>query len=336
MSILSMLFPSPDWIVGVSALELCLKNCSWVTEKVMNLYLWDAGTDSGTTYLSPKKPTIPQERIHRITSTTPNLANSPFYDPNGGRMKPFARLTVSRQRIYEKLCGENSTFYYEEEDTRSEHLKDIHLDSFFIFFFLLSDDCKVTEWTVFGPCSVSCGEGIRKRTRNYMYERAKESNCNMKLVEKEKCGAKCINNVSCETTSWSEWSPCNVTCGKGIRTRTRKFLHRMARKLCNTNDLMQTEPCVGPLHNCADAQISQNPSSCTGPFCSDTENEMCSVTNWSEWSPCIQKCGKGFKIRSRVYTNPYASKNVCNISLIQSLECIGEPCPVQIDAQSKW
>jgi spondin-1 len=43
--------PSPDWIVGVSGLELCLKNCSWVDAKVLNLYPWDAGTDSGVSYI---------------------------------------------------------------------------------------------------------------------------------------------------------------------------------------------------------------------------------------------------------------------------------------------
>lgn len=42
--------PSPDWIVGVSGLELCRRNCSWVEYKVLNLYPWDAGTDSGITY----------------------------------------------------------------------------------------------------------------------------------------------------------------------------------------------------------------------------------------------------------------------------------------------
>lgn len=50
MSLVSMLGPSPDWIVGVSALELCSRNCSWVENKTLNLYPWDAGTDSGITY----------------------------------------------------------------------------------------------------------------------------------------------------------------------------------------------------------------------------------------------------------------------------------------------
>lgn len=52
MSIVSMIDPSPDWIVGVSGLELCLRNCSWIESKVLNLYPWDVGTDDGITYLA--------------------------------------------------------------------------------------------------------------------------------------------------------------------------------------------------------------------------------------------------------------------------------------------
>ena len=48
--------PTPDWIVGVSALELCLANCSWVGHKTLNLYPYDAGTDSGVTYEVSNNP----------------------------------------------------------------------------------------------------------------------------------------------------------------------------------------------------------------------------------------------------------------------------------------
>jgi hypothetical protein len=43
VSLVSMINPSPDWIVGVSGLELCRSNCTWVENKVLNLYPWDAG-----------------------------------------------------------------------------------------------------------------------------------------------------------------------------------------------------------------------------------------------------------------------------------------------------
>lgn len=51
LSIVSMIYPSPDWFVGVSGLELCInEGCTWEEKKEYLLYPWDAGTDSGTTY----------------------------------------------------------------------------------------------------------------------------------------------------------------------------------------------------------------------------------------------------------------------------------------------
>ena len=107
MSLVSMLGPSPDWFVGVNSLNLCLRNCSWASEIVLPLSLWDAGTDSGRTYTSPNEPSIPHDRIQRVRPTAdPNMTDSPFYDPSGSRMNPFARLTISRQRMYEKACDD--------------------------------------------------------------------------------------------------------------------------------------------------------------------------------------------------------------------------------------
>lgn len=33
VSLVSQIDPSPDWFLGVSGLELCLSNCSWVENK---------------------------------------------------------------------------------------------------------------------------------------------------------------------------------------------------------------------------------------------------------------------------------------------------------------
>ena len=46
----SKIIPSPDWIVGVSMENLCLANGSWVDSRVVDLYPWDAGTNSGLSY----------------------------------------------------------------------------------------------------------------------------------------------------------------------------------------------------------------------------------------------------------------------------------------------
>lgn len=50
MSFLTMMGPSPDWNVGLSAEDLCTKDCGWVQKVVQDLIPWDAGTDSGVTY----------------------------------------------------------------------------------------------------------------------------------------------------------------------------------------------------------------------------------------------------------------------------------------------
>jgi hypothetical protein len=56
ISISSILGPSPDWLVGVSSLELCQKNGTWAREKVIDLYPYDAGVDAGISYEDNDSP----------------------------------------------------------------------------------------------------------------------------------------------------------------------------------------------------------------------------------------------------------------------------------------
>ena len=48
--------------------------------RVIDLYPWDAGTNSGVSYQDPGAETQPRESIHRITSCNPEDDRSPFYD----------------------------------------------------------------------------------------------------------------------------------------------------------------------------------------------------------------------------------------------------------------
>ena len=65
VSLVTMIAPSPDWFVGVDSLSL-LENDEFVNEKVITLYAYDAGTDSGTNYTSANEPTDPPETIFKI------------------------------------------------------------------------------------------------------------------------------------------------------------------------------------------------------------------------------------------------------------------------------
>lgn len=83
--------PSPDWIVGVSGLELCLDSCTWIEHKELNLYPYDAGTDNGITYLVKKIPlsndlnsTLPTSYdIIILTKTSSKHFPGPFPAPFG-------------------------------------------------------------------------------------------------------------------------------------------------------------------------------------------------------------------------------------------------------------
>jgi len=283
MSLVSMLGPSPDWIVGVSALELCLRNCSWFENKTLNLYPWDAGTDSGITYMSTNDVTSPREKIRRITPSQPADPRSPFFDPSGSDMKPLARIVVTRQRVYEKSCTDTSLI--SEEIGHPDNSGDA-----------LRPECAVTEWGQFSPCSVTCGKGLRMRQRFYVNQmKADMMGCDRQLEEKEMCAADVelcegdgfmVKDDFCAVSEWSQWSSCSATCGKGFRTRTRRYLNRMGRKKCHL-ETSEQDMCMGMKIECdEEAEEVQDPE--------------CAVSSWSDWSPCSVTCGKGMRVRSRI------------------------------------
>ncbi len=65
VTLTSMVAPSPDWFVGVHDLPL-LVGGAWVEQQVVTLYVYDAGTDSGATYQSRDRESVPREPIARI------------------------------------------------------------------------------------------------------------------------------------------------------------------------------------------------------------------------------------------------------------------------------
>ncbi len=66
LTLVAMIAPSPDWFVGVRNLNL-MAGGQWVDEIVVELYPWDAGTDSGSSYTSGDQVTSPPVPIFPIT-----------------------------------------------------------------------------------------------------------------------------------------------------------------------------------------------------------------------------------------------------------------------------
>jgi len=81
-----MIAPSPDWFVGVSRVPL-FENDQWVDRVTVEAQPYDAGTDSGTTYLSPDDDSNPQDPIAEITGY-------PF--ESSGTVAPLGTFTFER------------------------------------------------------------------------------------------------------------------------------------------------------------------------------------------------------------------------------------------------
>ncbi|XP_014229474.1 spondin-1-like isoform X2 [Trichogramma pretiosum] len=339
VSVVSMIDPSPDWFLGVSGLELCLDNCSWVDQKQLNLYPIDAGTDNGLSYEASDSPTEPRDVIRRITNTWPADERSPFYDESAIDMKPMGRLYLKRQRIYEKHCDRLDVTESSEEA------------------------CRVGEWGEWTNCSVTCGVGSRLRQRYFKNERsAMKHQCNVKLTDRVACwnpdSLDCPEEEpdpeSCALTQWSDWTPCTKSCGREPKARDRNYRLKKKRKECRYKyphiKLQETVDCGNPACE-TDGEASQggeeegqeggaaagdeqtvrtqDESDEAG---SDSDDNVADATtidkygsennwrvrfgeaqrphrplkcvdeqysSWSFWSPCSVSCGRGTRSRSR-------------------------------------
>ncbi len=75
VTLVSMIAPSPDWFVGVNGVDLFV-NGDWVDSMVINLFLYDAGTDGGETFVAANSNTTGET----ITRLTTDAANTDFND----------------------------------------------------------------------------------------------------------------------------------------------------------------------------------------------------------------------------------------------------------------
>lgn len=66
VTLVTMVAPSPDWFTGTTALAL-FENGAWHEEVRVEVFAYDAGTDSGLSFMSPDEETRPHVPITRIT-----------------------------------------------------------------------------------------------------------------------------------------------------------------------------------------------------------------------------------------------------------------------------
>lgn len=84
VTLATMIAPSPDWFVGVSAQSLLDDSGRWVDDLEIDLFPYDAGTEEGTEFSLDNAATVPQDTIASIRGV------GKFTDA------PMARLTFER------------------------------------------------------------------------------------------------------------------------------------------------------------------------------------------------------------------------------------------------
>ncbi|KAK3535615.1 hypothetical protein QTP70_017805 [Hemibagrus guttatus] len=349
MSFLTMLGPSPDWNVGLSAEDLCTSECGWVQRLTKDLLPWDAGTDSGHSYESPNKPTVPQERIRPLTSL--DHPQSPFYDPSGGPITPLARVLVERiarkfnhgvehrhlkitrflltnskgpkrllgLRSNDDVCSSNPQG--EQCNTVPDTVDDIVAD-------IAQEEteegdstpetCIYSNWSPWSACSSStCAKGLRMRQRMLKAQLDAGVPC-PHTQDFEPCMAPgCIEEEAstCMLSEWISWSPCSATCGMGMRSRERYVKVFPEDGSSCREPTEETEKCV--------VNEDCSPSSCI-------------VTEWADWEPCSVSCGVGMKKRARMMKMPASDGSECQADLMEVEKCMMPECNALSCMVSEW
>ncbi|CAD5234701.1 unnamed protein product [Bursaphelenchus xylophilus] len=203
---------------------------------------------------------------------------------------------------------------------------------------------RYSAWSEWSKCSVTCGDGTRKRTRKC----ESGNNCTEKLMEIKKCAEE-----ECPAwSSWEEWTKCSEKCGKkGKRSRTRTCRqkeHQISAKLCK-DDQEETQECQepdcevqnewGPWQRCSVScgigfQLRER--HCNGKPCGGKQARTCNaqdclkmsdhiiMSEWSLWSTCSETCGQGTQSRRRRCLNGTCNANE---SVYEEKRCVLRPCP---------
>ncbi|KAG5263292.1 hypothetical protein AALO_G00263250 [Alosa alosa] len=178
LSFIVRIVPSPDWFVGMDSLNLC-DGEHWKESISMDLYPYDAGTDSGFTFSSPNFETIPQDKVTQITSSSPSHPANSFFYPRLKHLPPLAKVILTKIK-------NTQVFSLPIEPTQSNQIPTGNeIEGSLINTPL---DCEVSAWSPWGLCKGKCGEsGARHRTRYIHLHPANNGAPCPPLEEERKC-----------------------------------------------------------------------------------------------------------------------------------------------------
>ncbi|KAK1335924.1 hypothetical protein QTO34_003723 [Cnephaeus nilssonii] len=306
MSFLTMMGPSPDWNVGLSAEDLCTKECGWVQKVVQDLIPWDAGTDSGVTYEGEQCNIVPDNVDDIVADLAPEEKDEDDTPETCiySNWSPWSACSSS-------TCDKGKRM-------RQRMLK-AQLD--------LSVPCPDTQ--DFQPCmGPGCSdEGVGSRRSCLAHPLAHGAGA--------AASALCVAEGStCTMSEWITWSPCSISCGMGVRSRERYVKQFPEDGSVCTLPTEETEKCTvnEECCECRDAGRAGRgggrlPRQLMTPRPPDSPaSSSCLMTEWGEWDECSATCGMGMKKRHRMVKMSPADGSMCKAETSQAEKCMMPEC----------
>jgi len=166
-------------------------------------------------------------------------------------------------------------------------------------------DCVMDEWSNWGSCPTTCGEGHRLRSRTIRTQGTYGGRPCPETEEKKTCSPDPCP-VNCVVEPWSAWTACALTCADnggtpGRRERIRKI---------------KVQPAYGGLQCPKDQKIVDDCDLAPCPV-------DCVVGEWNPWQPCDRTCGEGQQHRVRALTGEakYGGAVCPDVRMSQNQSC---------------
>lgn len=216
-------------------------------------------------------------------------------------------------------------------------------------------DCKWDEWSEWGACSVTCGNGVSKRSRDVKSPAdhggaackgpAEQSeHCNP-----EPCGEECTDGkVFYDCAGENKPPSCPATCADVMAEDSECVAddHCVPGCYCPDGKVMKDGACV-PVSECKfclDLDGTEHPIGTMGikrpdtcEICDCTEAGMTCVpdpdcdkdceTEWSDWGLCSASCGGGKQHKYRSVVAPAIGKGKCKGEKTKTRPCNRHDCP---------
>ena len=167
-------------------------------------------------------------------------------------------------------------------------------------------DCKVSPYSDFNDCSLTCGGGTKTRTRDIIQNPTGTGLACPVLSETEPCNTQPCVEGDCKVSPYSDFSSCSLNCGGGTKTRIRTVLVPQSGTGRACPVLSETQPC--------------NTQPCVAGDCK--------VSAYSAFSRCTEGCGGGTRTRTRTVEVPQSGTGQPCPELSETEACNTQPCPV--------